>query len=169
MWSRNIYRNVFNCTIFLKYRLIEIKCKIAQYCSALKIPRWRLKWDIFVLNAQETNPMETVEWCHLAAHVTLAMTSCHNRYICYVISVPIVQMHSENAITFEIITRAPNDGAMQPNTIPTQKRQFRNLWQLTPNDVNSEWKQWTKALLPHSADDAHMWSDYKIYGYILGI
>ena len=37
------------------------------------------------------------------------------------------------------------------------KRQFSHLWQPVPNDVNSDWEQSTKTIIPHSVYDAHIW------------
>ena len=37
------------------------------------------------------------------------------------------------------------------------KRQFSHLWQPVPNDVNSDWEQSTKTVMPHSVDDGHIW------------
>ena len=36
-------------------------------------------------------------------------------------------------------------------------RPLIHLWQLVPNDVNSDQEQSTKAIIPHAADDARTW------------
>ena len=47
-------------------------------------------------------------------------------------------------------------GAVTPYNTRT-KRQFSHLWQLVPDDFDSDQEQWKKATNPNSADYIHLW------------
>ena len=95
----NIHGNGFSDTVFPKDTLIEIKGKFPLNWFALKTFHWRLKWDFFYqMITQETNlrkvlsdviyrPMWRKRWRHA--------WSCQNKYMWYVISVPVHQIHYE--------------------------------------------------------------------------
>ena len=101
--------------------------------------------------------------------------SCRNRYMWYVISVPVHQIHSEWAFTLEIIKRTRNDRYfaiwLWKHTIwchtATQfstctKRQFSPLWQPVPNDVSIDEEQSIKTIILHSVVNA----DIKVRNYL---